>query len=89
MKRICSGIFQLEHNLLVVLDVAKILNEESLMQMPRMTRKRRLLETKKKQMQIQAKEKQKEPENSEKEETKENLADNNEKEDDQKRSKVN
>ena len=81
MKRICSGIFQLEHNLLVVLDVAKILNEESLMQMPRMTRKRRLLETKKKQMQIQAKEKQKEPANSEKEETKENLADNIEKED--------
>jgi len=40
IRRVCSGIFQLEDDLLVVLDVQKILEEETLMRTPIMTRKR-------------------------------------------------
>lgn len=41
MRRLCSGIFRLEDNLLVVLDVDRILDEETLMKTPRRTRRRR------------------------------------------------
>ncbi len=40
IRRVCSGIFQLEDDLLVVLDVQKILEEETIMRTPIMTRKR-------------------------------------------------
>ncbi len=40
IRRVCSGIFQLEDDLLVVLDVQKILDEETIMRTPTMTRKR-------------------------------------------------
>lgn len=40
IRRVCSGIFQLEDDLLVVLDVEKILDEETIMRTPIMTRKR-------------------------------------------------
>ena len=41
MRRLCSGIFRLEDNLLVVLDVDRILDEETIMKSPRRTRRRR------------------------------------------------
>ena len=40
IRRVCSGIFQLGDDLLVVLDVEKILEEETIMRTPIMTRKR-------------------------------------------------
>lgn len=44
LKRVCSGIFRLEGDLLVVLDVEKILDEETIMKTPRRTRRRRQVE---------------------------------------------
>ncbi|RED49698.1 chemotaxis protein CheW [Aestuariispira insulae] len=44
LRSLCSGIFQLEHDLLVVLDVERILDEETIMKTPRRTRKRRKIE---------------------------------------------
>ena len=44
LKRVCSGIFRLEGDLLVVLDVEKILDEETIMKTPRRTRRRRKVE---------------------------------------------
>lgn len=41
MRRLCSGVFRLEDNLLVVLDVSRILDEETIMKTPRRTRRRR------------------------------------------------
>ena len=41
LKRVCSGIFRLEGDLLVVLDVEKILDEETLLNTPKRTRRRR------------------------------------------------
>ena len=43
MRRLCSGIFRLEDNLLVVLDVNRILDEETIMKTPRRTRRRRIV----------------------------------------------
>jgi len=43
MRRLCSGVFRLEDNLLVVLDVSRILDEETIMKTPRRTRRRRVL----------------------------------------------
>jgi len=43
MRRLCSGIFRLEDNLLVVLDVDRILDEETIMKTPRRTRRRRIV----------------------------------------------
>jgi|GEM_PF-211279 len=40
IRRVCAGIFQLEDDLLVVLDVQKILEEDTIMRTPIMTRKR-------------------------------------------------
>ncbi len=42
LKRLCSGIFRLEGDLLVVLDVERILDEETILKTPRRTRRRRL-----------------------------------------------
>ena len=55
LRSLCSGIFQLETDLLVVLDVERILDEETIMKTPRRTRKRRRIE-------LIEKEKAKEPE---------------------------
>ncbi len=41
LTRICSGVFRLEGNLLVVLDVKRILDEENILKMPKRTRRRR------------------------------------------------
>ena len=41
LTRICSGIFRLEGNLLVVLDVERILDEENILKTPKRTRRRR------------------------------------------------
>ncbi len=43
MRRLCSGVFRLEDNLLVVLDVSRILDEETIMKTPRRTRRRRTI----------------------------------------------
>ncbi len=43
MRRLCSGIIHLEDNLLVVLDVNRILDEETIMKTPRRTRRRRVV----------------------------------------------
>jgi len=43
LKRVCSGIFRLEGNLLVVLDVERILDEETILKTPRRTRRRRII----------------------------------------------
>ncbi|WP_425403778.1 chemotaxis protein CheW [Hwanghaeella sp.] len=45
MRRLCSGVFRLEDNLLVVLDVSRILDEETIMKTPRRTRRRRTIKT--------------------------------------------
>ena len=58
LRSLCSGIFQLETDLLVVLDVNRILDEETIMKTPRRTRKRRRIE-------LIEKEKAKEPEKAE------------------------
>ncbi len=42
MRRLCSGIIRMEDTLLVVLDVERILDEETIMKTPRRTRKRRV-----------------------------------------------
>ncbi|WP_328597173.1 chemotaxis protein CheW [Curvivirga aplysinae] len=41
LRRLCSGVFRLEDDLLVVLDVERMLEEETIMKTPRRTRKRR------------------------------------------------
>lgn len=41
LKRVCSGIFRLEHDLLVVLDVERILDEETIKKTRTRTRRRR------------------------------------------------
>lgn len=45
MRRLCSGVFRLEDNLLVVLDVSRILDEETIMKTPRRTRRRRQMKS--------------------------------------------
>ncbi|MDX1737158.1 MAG: chemotaxis protein CheW, partial [Alphaproteobacteria bacterium] len=42
LRRLCSGVFRLEDDLLVVLDVERMLDEETIMKTPRRTRRRRV-----------------------------------------------
>lgn len=46
LRRLCSGVFRLEEDLLVVLDVDRMLDEENIMKTPKRTRKRRVLKSK-------------------------------------------